>query len=207
MMFDRWFARRPPDDSSEEVYRRIVAQARRPEFYVGGGVPDSLDGRFEMLALHLFLVLHRLKRERDEPACAALAQALADRMAADLDANLREMGAGDLGVGRRVKRMARTLYGRIAAYEAGIDGGEAKLRQAIRRYRVRHGRPKREPGDVNGPLCAGGTRTPGGNPGRGVGKRRRRIPRTGAGRPGGKALTRRGRFRIVPRFLRPGPRS
>jgi cytochrome b pre-mRNA-processing protein 3 len=134
MMFDRWFARTPPADSSEEVYRRIVAQARRPEFYVGGGVPDSLDGRFEMLALHLFLVLHRLKREGEDPACVALAQALADRMAADLDANLREMGAGDLGVGRRVKRMAGTAYGRIVAYEAGIDGGEAMLRQAIRRY-------------------------------------------------------------------------
>jgi cytochrome b pre-mRNA-processing protein 3 len=86
-----------------------------------------------MLALHLFLVLHRLQREKADPACAALAQALADRMAADLDANLREMGAGDLGVGRRVKRMAAALYGRIAAYEAGIDGGEADLRGALRR--------------------------------------------------------------------------
>jgi cytochrome b pre-mRNA-processing protein 3 len=132
MMFDRWFARKPRDDRSAEVYARIVAQARRPEFYAGG-VPDSLDGRFEMLALHLFLVLHRLIRERDDPACAALGQALADRMAADLDANLREMGAGDLGVGRRVKRMAGALYGRIAAYGAGLDGGEAELRQAIRR--------------------------------------------------------------------------
>jgi cytochrome b pre-mRNA-processing protein 3 len=132
-MLDRWFARKPPDDRSEELYGRIVAQARRPEFYAGGGVPDSLDGRFEMLALHLFLVLHRLQRERADPACAALAQALVDRVAADLDANLREMGAGDLGVGRRVKRMAGALYGRIAAYEAGIDGGEEDLRSAIRR--------------------------------------------------------------------------
>jgi cytochrome b pre-mRNA-processing protein 3 len=132
-MFDRWFARRPPDDNSEEVYRRIVAQARQPAFYAGGGVPDSLDGRFEMLALHLFLVLHRLQRERADAACAALAQALVDRAAADLDANLREMGAGDLGVGRRVKRMAGALYGRMAAYGAGIDGGEAELRQALRR--------------------------------------------------------------------------
>jgi cytochrome b pre-mRNA-processing protein 3 len=133
MMFQRWFARKAPDDSSEEAYRRIVAQARRPEFYAGGGVPDSLDGRFEMLVLHLFLVLHRLQRERGDPACAALAQALADRVTADFDANLREMGAGDLGVGRKVKRMAGALYGRIAAYEAGIDGGEALLRQALRR--------------------------------------------------------------------------
>jgi len=133
MMFDRWFARRSPGDCAEEVYRRIVAQARRPEFYASGGVPDSLDGRFEMLALHLFLVLHRLKRERGDRSCAALGQALADRMASDLDANLREMGVGDLGVGRRVKRMARAFYGRIATYEAGIDGGEAELRQALRR--------------------------------------------------------------------------
>ena len=132
MMFDRWFARKPRDDRSAEVYARIVAQARRPEFYAGG-VPDSLDGRFEMLALHLFLVLHRLVQERDDPACAALGQALADRVAADLDANLREMGAGDLGVGRRVKRMAGALYGRIAAYGAAVDGGDAELRQAIRR--------------------------------------------------------------------------
>jgi cytochrome b pre-mRNA-processing protein 3 len=133
MMLERWFARKPPAENSEEIYRRIVAQARRPEFYAAGGVPDSLDGRFEMLALHVFLVLHRLQRERGDPACAALAQALADRMTADLDANLREMGAGDLGVGRRVKRMAEALYGRIAAYEAGIDGGEDVLRQAVRR--------------------------------------------------------------------------
>jgi len=132
-MFERWFARKAPDDSSAEAYRRIVAQARRPEFYAGGGVPDSLDGRFEMLVLHLFLVLHRLQRERGDPACVALAQALADRVAADFDANLREMGAGDLGVGRKVKRMAGALYGRIAAYEVGIDGGEAVLRQALRR--------------------------------------------------------------------------
>ena len=132
MMFDRWFARKPRDDRSAEVYARIVAQARRPEFYAGG-VPDSLDGRFEMLALHLFLVLHRLVQERDDPACAALGQALADRVAADLDANLREMGAGDLGVGRRVKHMAGALYGRIAAYGAAVDGGDAELRQAIRR--------------------------------------------------------------------------
>jgi cytochrome b pre-mRNA-processing protein 3 len=133
MIFDRWFTRRPADDIAAEVYRRIVAQARRPEFYAGGGVPDSLDGRFEMLVLHLFLVLHRLQRERGDAACDALAQALADLTAADLDANLREMGAGDLGVGRRVKRMAGALYGRIAAYEAGIGSGEAALRQAIRR--------------------------------------------------------------------------
>lgn len=132
-MFERWFQRRTVDDGSAETYQRIVAQARRPEFYAGGGVPDSLDGRFEMLVLHLFLVLHRLQHERDDPACAALAQKLTDRLTADLDANLREMGAGDLGVGRRVKRMAGALYGRLGAYQAGIEGDEAELCGALRR--------------------------------------------------------------------------
>ena len=131
MILARWFAR-GPEAAASLAYGRIVTQARQPALYGGLGVPDSANGRFEMLALHLFLVLHRLKSERGDPACAALAQELTDHMMADMDANLREMGAGDLGVGRRVKRMAKALYGRIAAYEAGFDQGEAALRQAVR---------------------------------------------------------------------------
>jgi cytochrome b pre-mRNA-processing protein 3 len=131
MRLKLWLSR--GSDASLLVYQRIVAQARHPRFYAAAGVPDTTTGRFEMLALHLFLVLHRLKRERGDPDCAALAQALADHVVADLDANLREMGAGDLGVGRRVKRMSAALYGRIAAFDAGLDGGESALREAVRR--------------------------------------------------------------------------
>lgn len=133
MMFGRWRRRAREGDAAADVYRRIVAQARQPAFFADLGVPDNLDGRFEMLALHLSLVLKRLRGERDDPACAALAQALTDHMAADMDANLREMGAGDLGVGRRVKRMAGALYGRYGAYEAGLAGGDTAMRQAVRR--------------------------------------------------------------------------
>ena len=132
MILARWFGRGSDVGMSLAVYERIVAQARQPAFYASHGVPDTPDGRFEMLALHLFLVLHRLKRERHDPAAAALAQGLTDHMVADMDANLREMGAGDLGVGRRVKRMAGALYGRIAAYESGLDQGEIDLRQTVR---------------------------------------------------------------------------
>ena len=132
MIFARWFGGGPDADLSRTVYERIVAQARQPAFYAGHGVPDTPDGRFEMLALHLFLVLHRLKREQGDPAAAMLAQELTDRMMADMDANLREMGAGDLGIGRQVKRLASGLYGRIAAYEAGLDRGEAALRRTVR---------------------------------------------------------------------------
>ncbi len=132
MILARWFGRGSDAEVSRAVYERVVAQAREPGFYARLGVPDTPEGRFEMLTLHLFLVLHRLKHEPGDPETAALAQSLTDHLVADMDANLREMGAGDLGVGRKVKRMAGALYGRIAAYEAGLDRGEAALREALR---------------------------------------------------------------------------
>lgn len=112
------------------AYGRIVERARQPLFYAGWGVPDTLDGRFELLALHAFLVLNRLKRDHD--ATADFAQALFDAMFADLDRALREMGVGDLGVGRRVREMAAGFYGRIAAYEKGLADAPA-LEAALRR--------------------------------------------------------------------------
>jgi len=112
------------------AYGAIVDRARHPAFFLDGGVPDTLDGRFELLALHAFLVLNRLKR--DGAANADFAQALFDTMFGDLDQSLREMGAGDLGVGRRVKVMARGFYGRLAAYERGL-GEPATLADALRR--------------------------------------------------------------------------
>jgi len=112
------------------LYERIVAQARQPEFYAEFGVPDTLDGRFEMIGLHVFLILYRLK---GEPTASGLARAVVEAMVHDMDRSLREMGAGDLGIGRRVKAMARGLYGRIAAYEAGLQGPEAMLEAALGR--------------------------------------------------------------------------
>ncbi|HXZ02015.1 MAG TPA: ubiquinol-cytochrome C chaperone family protein [Stellaceae bacterium] len=112
------------------AYGRIVERARQPVFYTDWGVPDTLDGRFELLALHAFLVLNRLKRDRG--ATAGFAQALFDAMFADLDRALREMGVGDLSVGRRVKEMATGFYGRIAAYEQGLADAPA-LEAALRR--------------------------------------------------------------------------
>ena len=101
------------------------------EFYETGGVPDSLDGRFELVALHVFLVLHRLKRDRSDTQ--DLGQALFDALFLDMDQVLREMGAGDLGVGRRVKTMAKGFYGRISAYEEGLAASGDSLDQALRR--------------------------------------------------------------------------
>jgi cytochrome b pre-mRNA-processing protein 3 len=116
--------------AAHAAYGRIVERARAPDFYLRAGVPDTVDGRFELLALHAFLVLNRLKREHG--ASASFAQELFDTMFADLDQTLREMGAGDLGVGPRVKAMARGFYGRIAAYGRGLDN-EVELEAALRR--------------------------------------------------------------------------
>jgi len=125
--------------AARRLYAVILGRAREAVFYEDFGVPDSVDGRFDMVALHTFLVLRRLKRDR--PASAALSQALFDLMFVDMDENLREMGVGDLSVGRRVKDMAKAFLGRIAAYEAALAeerGGDA-LAAALRRNLYRGG--------------------------------------------------------------------
>jgi cytochrome b pre-mRNA-processing protein 3 len=131
MAIGRLFRRDPLGAPAADLYGQVVEQARRPAFYTGAGVPDTLDGRFELVALHAFLLLHRLKREGE--AGAALGQAVFDLMFADMDRSLRELGAGDLGVAPRVKRMVSGFYGRIAAYEAGLADGDGALAEALRR--------------------------------------------------------------------------
>ena len=125
------FRRTRDTDTARRLYVRIVAQAREPAFYARLGVADSADGRFDMIALHAFLVLHRLKRDRAQSA--RLAQSLFDVFFADMDQNLRAMGVGDLSVGRTVKGMAKLFYGRVSAYDDGLIAGERVLADALAR--------------------------------------------------------------------------
>jgi len=128
------FRKDPNAAAARELYRVCVLQARRPEFYASCGVPDTLDGRFEAIALHVFLVLRRLGAENaDRPRARKLAQSLFDTMFLDMDENLREIGVGDLSVGKKIKEMATALYGRIAAYEDGLAGDDAYLTEVVRR--------------------------------------------------------------------------
>ncbi len=129
MILKRLFGPNEWEAPARILYATVVAQARRPDFYRDLGVPDTVDGRFELVALHGYLLLRRLRPSQDG---AGLAQALFDVIFADMDASLREMGAGDLGVGKRVKVMAKGFYGRMAAYDAGL-AGEAPLADALRR--------------------------------------------------------------------------
>jgi len=126
-----FFKRDPWETRARPLYEGVVAQARQPGFYRDCGVPDSVDGRFELIALHIFLVLRRLKADTGDGG--GLGQALIDVMFQDMDQSLRELGAGDLGVGPRVKRMAQGPFGRIAAYEDGLCGPPANLEAALRR--------------------------------------------------------------------------
>ncbi|WP_316976458.1 ubiquinol-cytochrome C chaperone family protein [Shumkonia mesophila] len=127
-----FFRKSPEKEPARRLYSAILARAREATFYEDFGVPDTVDGRFDMVALHAFLLLRRLKRDR--PATARLSQELFDLMFIDMDENLREMGVGDLSVGRRVKDMAKAFLGRVAAYEDALERGDGEaLAAALRR--------------------------------------------------------------------------
>lgn len=126
MFLKRFFQRSPAPERVS--YEAIVAAARHPAFYADWGVPDTLDGRFDMITLHTFLVLDRLKGAEPQ-----FRQALVDELFRDMDRSLREMGVGDLAVGKRVRKMAEVFYGRIAAYDKALEGPEDLLLNAIAR--------------------------------------------------------------------------
>jgi cytochrome b pre-mRNA-processing protein 3 len=114
------FSRKPHERAGFALYGAAVGAARHPYFFAQLGVPDTLDGRFDVVALHVALVIRRLRRDPDARG-QKLAQAVFDAMFADMDVNLREMGVSDLAVGKRVKRMWEAFHGRAAAYEAALD--------------------------------------------------------------------------------------
>jgi cytochrome b pre-mRNA-processing protein 3 len=120
MVFTKLFPRTGFSAEAHRLYSEIVSQARSPALYSTYGVPDTLDGRFELIVLHAFLLLNRLK---DEDSVRPLTQDLFDVMFADLDQSLREMGVGDLSVGKKIKVMAQSFYGHMAAYEAAVADG------------------------------------------------------------------------------------
>ena len=103
------------------LYGAAVAAARQPWFYRELGVPDTLDGRFDLVGLHAFLVIRRLSAM--PPPGPDVSQAVFDAMFADMDTNLREMGVSDLAVGKRVKAMWEAFHGRAAAYASALAAG------------------------------------------------------------------------------------
>lgn len=128
-LFGRRAERRGPVDA---LFSRIAEASRRPAFYLGGGIPDTFEGRFESLALHVFLVLRRL-RELPAPA-ADLAQELVDACFAYLELGFRNGGVSDIAVPKRMKKIGQMFYGRVQAYEAALTASDlGELAEALRR--------------------------------------------------------------------------
>ena len=117
-MLKRLFKPRPARLAGESLYAKTVLQARSPALYAELGAPDTTEGRFELYSLHVFLLLERFKAQGEQ--AAETAQALSDAYLSALDNTYRELGMGDEGVSKRMRKLGEAFYGRIRSYEAGL---------------------------------------------------------------------------------------
>ena len=131
-MIFQLFRRNDRAGTIRALYGVIVAQARRPAFYRDYGVPDSVEGRFDMIALHVILFFRRVRADR-EPI-RALGQPVFDAFCRDMDHNLREMGVSDVGIPRKMRGLGEAYYGRSATYEKALSPeGDKALAAALAR--------------------------------------------------------------------------
>lgn len=150
-MLTRLLSKSPARKAAERLYTVAAAQARAPDFYVHMGVPDTVEGRFELLTLHVILLVDRLKDVPGE--AAAVRQVLFDVYVGNLDAALREMGVGDLAVGKRMRKLGEAFYGRARAYEAAFNAlPDVQALQAALARTVFEGAPEAEPAALAGYL-------------------------------------------------------
>lgn len=139
-MFSRLFRKDRGKQIARSLYDSLVRSARRPGFYGADGVEDSVDGRYDMIVLHAVLLMRRLREGGD--LGRDLSQRVFDVMFDDMDAALREMGTGDLSVGKKIKEMGEAFYGRAKAYEAPLaDGDLAALSEAFERNMLEESEP------------------------------------------------------------------
>lgn len=129
-----------PREARRPLWNAVVATARAPHWYAQGTVPDTLDGRFDMVSLVLALVLHRID---DDPAYALAGVELTELFVSDMDGQMRQIGFGDMVVGKQIGRMVGALGGRLGVYRAA-DGSE-ELRAALVRNLWRGQQPS-DPG-------------------------------------------------------------
>ncbi|MFZ2099013.1 MAG: ubiquinol-cytochrome C chaperone family protein [Oricola sp.] len=170
--------RRAPKNNNRKIvdalYASVISAARQPELYRDWGVPDTPLGRYESIGLHMILLLHRM-RDAAKPA-DELAQDILDEFFKDVDHSIRELGVGDPGVPKRMKKLARMFYGRMGNYWSALDSGDADAlgdavarniapdaphtvdRAAIAEYMMRAARLLADVGDAE--LLAGVVRFP-----------------------------------------------
>lgn len=139
-MFGRLFRR--DDDIQTSLYGAIATQSRTPILYTDFAVPDTIEGRFEMVVLHLAIVLRRLGAAGDE--ASEIGQGIFDIFCREMDRSLREMGVGDLSVPKKMRKIGEAYYGRAAAYDEALRSRDgATLAVALTRnvYGGRGGEP------------------------------------------------------------------
>jgi cytochrome b pre-mRNA-processing protein 3 len=122
------FRKNTATDAVYGVYRAIVAQSRQPVFYAEWGVPDTVTGRFDMISLHMALVFRRL---RANETSKGFSQAVFDLFFKDMDRSLREMGAGDLGVPKKIQKMGNLFFGLLAAINEAMDRNDREALAAV----------------------------------------------------------------------------
>lgn len=127
-MFKTLFKRQTQDRHVQALYALAVDQARQPDFYTRLGVADRIDARFELYTLHVLLLFVRLKQDGERGA--DLAQKLFDAYVSSLDNVLRELGVGDVSVGKKMRKLGEALYGRMSAYEKALRVGDREGLQA-----------------------------------------------------------------------------
>jgi cytochrome b pre-mRNA-processing protein 3 len=118
-VWSRLFGTRPQVAAGRALYQSAVAQARRPVLYRELAAPDTTEGRFELYTLHVVLLMRRLKRQGE--AAAETSQGLFDAYLRGLDDGLREMGVGDLSVGKKMRKLGEAAYGRVKAIDEALD--------------------------------------------------------------------------------------
>ncbi len=129
MIFSKLFKTKPAfAEEVQKLYVSIIKQSRNPDFYLHLEVADTVEGRYDMIVLHAFVVMRRLKTEQERTE--QFLQSLYDLMFADMDQNLRELGVGDMGLARRVPKMAEAFYGRITVYEEGLAESDNNMLKA-----------------------------------------------------------------------------
>lgn len=130
-------------EPARTAYLRVVEAARQPVHYMQFGVPDTVDGRFEMIVLYAVLLVRRIKAKGE--ASDRFGREFMSHLFDDMDRNLREMGTGDMRVGKRIKQMAEAFYGRAGAYQAALDGAGDDLAAVLSRNVYTDG----DPGDAS----------------------------------------------------------
>ena len=132
IMLQNLFRPRPRQRLGEPLYDLVVRQARDPRFYTDLGVADRIDARFELYTLHVLLLVMRLRDEGERGADAG--QSLFDTYVSALDHALRELGVGDISVGKKMRKLGEAMYGRMTAYEPVLrDSDRAALSEGLAR--------------------------------------------------------------------------